>query len=116
MRTENEIQAEMEELAAQMRDWDGNDVRALREITNEYNDLDKLLGYDTRGIFDFNDLPHGDLIPEDLRGYTSYPIWACDRRGYCLVGDDMRDIDHANTIRQVYDLPEIGENPDDERY
>ena len=81
----------------QIKNWDGKSIYQLRDLVREMRTND-----DTR--VDMTALPHADQIPDLLQPYTSYPIWACDINGNCLVGDDADSIEHAEEILDYLDL------------
>lgn len=58
--------------------WDGERIEDLRIFIMM-----------APGIVDFSALPHDDQVPESIFSGAKlpFPVIACDRRGYCLVGD-----------------------------
>ena len=52
----------------------------------------------------YSNLPHRKNIPEDLRLQVEkdLPIWTCDIKGQCLVGDAGNEIKNVDEIRQFY--------------
>ena len=52
----------------------------------------------------YSSLPHKTNIPEDLRLQVEkdLPIWTCDIKGRCLVGDAGDDIKTIDEIRTLY--------------
>lgn len=81
-----------------INNWNGDSVHTLKDLITEYYSLTE--GKET-SLLDMSSLPHAELIPEDLRSHTSYPIWAVDRRGYALTGS-MDSIEHVDAIREYY--------------
>ena len=76
--------------------WDGESVQNL-EI-----ELDRI---EEREDANYNSLPHHNNIPEDLRDQVEkdYPVWACDKKGECLVGEGVEiRIEKADTVRDHY--------------
>ncbi len=76
----------------------------IEELRDELADLKAR--YDTNDPTEFNEwaywadmnmanLPTAD-IPDDAD--TSYPIWAMDNDGYCLVGEDADGIEYIDDI------------------
>ena len=51
-----------------------------------------------------SNLPHQSNIPEDLKAPITldYPIWTCDKSGFCLVGDTASEVKHVDVIREYY--------------
>ena len=52
----------------------------------------------------YSSLPHRGNIPEDLRLEVEkdFPIWTCDIKERCLVGDAGDDIKTVQEIREFY--------------
>lgn len=73
--------------------WDGRDVKQLLLI------LMRLGEKHGKNNIAYHALPHEENIPKDLRPYTDYPIWACDQRGNCLVGESGDTIESFDEIR-----------------
>jgi len=46
----------------------------------------------------YSQLPSAPIPPE---ADTSYPIWAMDNDGYCLVGDSADMIEHIGSIMEI---------------
>ena len=76
-------------------DWDGEDIDVL------VKELDRI---EERVDANYAGLPHNSNIPEDLRNQVEkdYPIWACDRKGKCLIGDNANKIHSVDEIRKHY--------------
>lgn len=92
-------------LVESIKGWDKEDIRDLRE---HLLDLVNLIGnrnIDEVGI-DISDLP-SEEIPDEVD--TAYPIWAMDKKGMCLVGDDAFD-PRLRQNNPIESLEEIKEN------
>jgi len=52
----------------------------------------------------YSSLPHSYNIPEDFKPEVGkdYPIWTCDKKGRCLVGDTGSEIMTIDEIRDHY--------------
>lgn len=75
--------------------WDGECVDELvKEIDRIEEKTDP----------NYSSLPHRKNIPEDLRLQIEkdLPIWTCDRKGRCLVGDSGNEIKTVHEIRELY--------------
>lgn len=77
-------------------EWDGEDVEDLvRELERieEFADAN------------YANLPHNKNIPGDLRDQVEkdLPIWACDKKGMCLVGKRADKVRSVEQIRERYD-------------
>lgn len=95
-------------LADSINAWNGVDVkdllRTLNELRDHLSDSDER-EYEYESIDDYIDLSElpGD-IPDDLEDCTGYPIWTCDSKGFCLVGQEANEIEHADSIREYYEI------------
>ena len=77
-------------------DWDGEDIDVLvKELDRIEESVDA----------NYGGLPHHSNIPEDLRNQVEkdYPIWACDLKGQCLVGENANKVHSLDKIRKHYD-------------
>ena len=61
-------------------DWDGECIDDL------IKEIDRI---EERRDANYSSLPHSSNIPDDLKPEIGkdYPIWTCDIKGRCLVGD-----------------------------
>jgi hypothetical protein len=52
----------------------------------------------------YSSLPHSYNIPDDLKNEIGkdYPIWTCDKKGRCLVGDTGSEVMTFDEIRNHY--------------
>ena len=52
----------------------------------------------------YSSLPHSYNIPDDLKNEIGkdYPIWTCDKKGRCLVGDTGSEVMTFDEIRNYY--------------
>ena len=53
----------------------------------------------------YSSLPHREHIPEDLKDQVEkdLPIWACDSKGMCIVGENADKVKSIDQIRRRYD-------------
>ena len=76
--------------------WDGQDVKTLQQelarIKHEVPD-DRV---EPDGV------PHRDQFPDDLKNFTPYILWACDRNEVCLVGSGANRTETVASIREFY--------------
>jgi hypothetical protein len=88
-------------VAAEIRAWDLQDVRRLRDLLVELGAYRAELGgyINAQDYIDFSNLPSAP-IPDDVD--TGYPVWAVDVQGYALVGLGARDVEHIDKIRARY--------------
>lgn len=73
--------------------WDGRSVDDLKETLSGIRKQHKVT---PQGI------PHKDQLPEDLRGFTAYLLWACDKNQNCLVGSGANRTETVESIREFY--------------
>ncbi|MBW4984783.1 hypothetical protein KZZ07_19770 [Mameliella sp. CS4] len=87
-----------EQITAEIKSWNTKHVSVLRDLISELNRCRDDLGnaIDPQAFIDMSALPTAD-IPGDID--TSYPVWAVDRNGYALVGDDATDIETLDEVR-----------------
>jgi hypothetical protein len=76
-------------------DWNGECVDDL------VKEIDRI---EERTDPNYSSLPHRVNIPEDLRLEVEkdFPIWTCDIKERCLVGDAGDDIKTVEEIREFY--------------
>lgn len=85
----------LESLIERVNSWDREDVRELKNVIDQIAEVERDAGV-TR--FDISSLPTED-IPA---GIETYPVWACDKAGRCLVGDDADEIEDISVILEWY--------------
>ena len=80
--------------------WDGQDANALKNELARIKQTLQEQGSDDKvapaGI------PHQEQLPEDLRNFTAYLLWACDQNDMCLVGSGANRLESAASIREFY--------------
>ena len=78
--------------------WDGESVRDLQA---ELDIIRQKLSQDTSEdrLFPAG-IPHRDQLPEDLKNFPAYPIWACDQSGNCLCGAMANRTVSVEDVRQ----------------
>ena len=75
--------------------WNGE---CINELVKEIDRIEE------RADPNYSNLPHRENIPEDLRLQIEkdLPIWTCDIKGQCLVGDAGNEIKNVDEIREFY--------------
>ena len=75
--------------------WNGE---CINELVKEIDRIEE------RADPNYSNLPHRENIPEDLRLQVEkdLPIWTCDIKGQCLVGDAGNEIKNVDEIREFY--------------
>ena len=75
--------------------WNGE---CINELVKEIDRIEE------RADPNYSNLPHRENIPEDLRLQVEkdLPIWTCDIKGRCLVGDTGNEIKNVDEIREFY--------------
>ena len=76
-------------------DWNGE---CIDDLVKEIDRIEE------RTDPNYSSLPHRVNIPEDLRLEVEkdFPIWTCDLKGLCLVGDAGDDMKTIEEIREFY--------------
>ena len=76
-------------------DWNGE---CIDDLVKEIDRIEE------RTDPNYSSLPHRENIPEDLRLEIEkdFPIWTCDTKERCLVGDGGDDIKTVTEIREFY--------------
>ena len=76
-------------------DWNGE---CIDDLVKEIDRIEE------RADPNYSSLPHRENIPEDLRLEIEkdFPIWTCDKKERCLVGDAGDDIKTVEEIRKFY--------------
>ncbi|HUK37824.1 MAG TPA: hypothetical protein VLV30_01765 [Methanomicrobiales archaeon] len=76
--------------------WDGNDVRDLRGWLRDLRDITEKIGLHMEDLVNFQKLT-ARPVPEDL---VKVPVYAIDRRGYCLTGKGYDQVIHVDELRE----------------
>ena len=81
----------------------------IEKLIDELNEIERGLTEDQKidDVVDMTSLPSAP-IPDDID--TSYPVWAMDSAGYCLVGATADEVAHVDIIQK--DQNEEGEMRD----
>jgi hypothetical protein len=76
-------------------DWDGE---CIHDLVKEIDRIEE------RTDPNYSTLPHASNIPKDFKIEVEkdYPIWACDKNGHCLAGDQGSKIVTVDDIRSHY--------------
>jgi hypothetical protein len=82
--------------------------RKIEELRQELAQLQEI-DPENCGQIDMSSLPGCEMIPADID--TSWPVWAMDNRGWCLVGDDAQGIAHQDEIREAQHQKSEEERP-----
>lgn len=82
-------------LAREIRSWDTESIKELQDMVREFMKLCEAHELDETRWIDWGNLPTAPF-PEALD--TSYPAWAMDKAGYCIVGNRLEDIEPVNEI------------------
>ena len=76
--------------------WDGQDVKTLQQ------ELARIRREVQGDRVEPGGVPHRDQLPEDLKNFTAYILWACDQNGVCLVGSGANRTETVDSIREFY--------------
>ena len=83
-----------------MGQWNGEDVNDLKaELARIKKEL---ISTGAKNKVRVEDIPHRDQFPEDLRKFTAYLLWGCDKSGMCLVGSGANRLESVESIREFY--------------
>ena len=79
-----------------IKSWDKKNIHELKTMLDELSELIEQLETNcgVEQYIDFSDLP-SEEFDNNLAGY---PIWAMDKKGFCLVGTDLSDIESIEEI------------------
>ena len=76
--------------------WDGQDVKTLQQ------ELARIKREVPDDRVEPDGVPHRDQFPDDLKNFTPYILWACDRSEVCLVGSGANRTETVASIREFY--------------
>jgi len=97
----NEYDADghLDNLINRVNTWNHEDIRELKDILDQIPEVLASAGKAPRAadVIDYSDLPT-EPIPA---GVETYPVWAMDKRGFCLVGAAADSIEHISEIRDL---------------
>jgi hypothetical protein len=102
------LDVEIRAAEREIRNWDKDDVNKLRDSIRElkkkceaYNKLDDRNKLNPEWLIRLNQV-RGVHVPvfEFPRGY---PVWACDRKGSCLCGEEYDKVEKITTIKNKKD-------------
>ncbi len=80
--------------------WDGTDAKNLRvELDRIKKQLRAERGADR---VEPSGIPHKEQFPDDLKNFTPYILWGCDKKSICLVGSGANRLEAVETIREYY--------------
>ena len=90
-------------LGKQIMSWDRNAIEDLKEMLDELNEvIEQLFNTEIRDFYneerDFGVDMSAFPTHEIPGGKESYPIWAMDKEGDCLVGDTADQIENIKEI------------------
>jgi hypothetical protein len=76
--------------------WDGNDVRDLKRWIQELSQICRKIGLRMEDVVNFSKLT-AQPVPQDL---LQFPVYAIDRKGYCLAGTGYDTVLHIDEVRE----------------
>ena len=80
--------------------WDGRDAGDLKtELARVKQELRKAGSTDKVEV---TGVPHRDQFPDDLKDFTPYLLWGCDKNNVCLVGSGANRLESVASIRDFY--------------
>lgn len=97
-RRKSDAETRARDLGAAIRAWDKQDIHDLLAMIEDLGVVAAEAGLDPQGYVDMSALPSAP-IPDDVD--TAYPVWAMDRAGNMLVGDDASDVITLDEYREA---------------
>ena len=95
--SDNNIKSKAGDVVGQ---WDGSDVNDLK---TELAKIKKsLMDQGGKDKVEVTGVPHQDQFPDDLKDFTAYLLWGCDKKGVCLVGSGANRTESVESIREFY--------------
>ncbi len=80
--------------------WDGEDAEGLKI---ELDHVKKKLRAEGGGDrVEPSGIPHREQFPDDLKNFTPYILWGCDKKLICLAGSGANRLESVETIRKYY--------------
>ncbi len=80
--------------------WNGTDAKSLKV---ELGRIKKQLRAERGDVrVEPSGIPHKEQFPEDLKNFTPYILWACDKNSICLTGSGANRLEAVETIREYY--------------
>jgi hypothetical protein len=87
-------------LLQQIKNWDKKDVTELhsmiRELTQSLADTEE--DVKITDVLDFTSLGVAEKYEDEVSIFSGYPIWACDKNGWCLTGETADTVAHIESI------------------
>ena len=83
-------------LIKKIENWDGKDVNELRQMLVDLKEHCATLSMKMDELIDTTSMPFCDRVPDEV---GLYPCWTMDQNGYCLVGDDMDNVEHIDLVK-----------------
>jgi len=99
--TEYDADEHLENLINRVNTWNHEDIRELKDVLDQIPEVLAEAGKAPRtaDVIDYSDLPT-EPIPA---GVETYPVWAMDKKGRCLVGDNATGIEPIEDIIEWYE-------------
>lgn len=103
-----QYKADVEQWVGKIKAWDCEDVYALRTMIQDSPKLP-----DVPDIFELqawaeyqwerisDDLPIAEEFEERVGRVADYPVWTCDKKGYCLVGEVADSVTSLEYIEET---------------
>lgn len=85
----------IETIAANIMNWDKQDVEQLRDMIADLHEECEQSDTDPQAFINMSNLPTAEF-PAGVD--TGYPVWAMDVHGNCLTGDDASDIESVEDV------------------
>ena len=94
-----------------IKNWDCEDIEDLREmlrlvideVVADENPFEAQAYAEQKWDEISDNLPIAEEYEERVMKHPSYPIWTCDKKGYCLTGVVADSVEHITEIEQRYE-------------
>ena len=96
-------QNELEKIKDAIKNWDKKDIEVLFNLLYDAEEICQELEYEFSHEIDMSSLPVSDKFKDEVDEYSTYPIWACDDNGDCLVGESADSIENIKAIKNYYE-------------
>jgi hypothetical protein len=90
------------EIVEKIRAWDPEEenVKTLLDLCNEFDEEKPEMGISLDDYTDITQFGVAKEFRDRVDHKSSYPIWACDFAGNCIVGEGKWSIEHIDDIEE----------------
>lgn len=100
MQNDENTENQLFEIVRKIRAWDPETeyISVLMDLCNEFDDVKPFTGVSLDDYTDITDLGVAAEYKERVSAKSSYPVWACDFLGNCIVGEGAWCIESIESI------------------